>query len=167
MTSGMRRASSILQDNRDSKLNAAMVEFIYSGAFQGGDSLSLFAVDNVELHGNALLSVLRNTCGQSENDETACGSAVPLPRMSYFHITMKWFAVCFLAVYVTIASLTTAWVRKQQQRHGKQWKLHTHTNKLWNTMVARFQENMIRDTVMQMSPQTQEDAASSRREQLL
>ena len=78
---GLSHFSSILEDNHASNVNADMVDLIYDGGF---NSISLFAVDNVALHGNALLSVLRNTCGQSELDE--CGRDVPIPPMRRWRI---------------------------------------------------------------------------------
>ena len=101
---GMRRVSSILEDNRASNLNAKMVDLIYSGAL---DRLSLFTVDNVALHGNALLSVLRNTCGQSVSN--TCGKQVSKPRMTYFHVTVLQIVWTIVGIYLSIAVLAMAW----------------------------------------------------------
>mmetsp|Transcript_31513 Transcript_31513/g.52587 ORF Transcript_31513/g.52587 Transcript_31513/m.52587 type:complete len:461 (+) Transcript_31513:338-1720(+) len=60
---GIAHVSTLIDDNTKSKVNAHVVEWIYDGLF---DSISLLAVDHVRLNGNALLSVLRNQCGQSE-----------------------------------------------------------------------------------------------------
>jgi hypothetical protein len=83
---GSAHLSSILQDNIHSKINEEMVQMVYNGDFQ---AISLFAVDNVALHGNALLSVLRNTCGQSDID--VCGRYLPPPKLVYVHLsTIAW-----------------------------------------------------------------------------
>ena len=89
---GVRHFSSIIDDNTKSHLNAGAVDWIYNDSF---NQISLLAVDHVQLNGNAILSVLRNRCGQSElsydqyynknnNDENSdanvCGMAIPKPR---------------------------------------------------------------------------------------
>mmetsp|Transcript_28006 Transcript_28006/g.80956 ORF Transcript_28006/g.80956 Transcript_28006/m.80956 type:complete len:478 (-) Transcript_28006:29-1462(-) len=77
---GLAHLSSLLEDNRRSHVNAEMVDMIWDGEFS---QISLFAIDNVHLNGNAILSVLRNTCGQS--DIEACGKDVAKPKMTYLH----------------------------------------------------------------------------------
>eukprot|EP00536_Pseudo-nitzschia_multiseries_P006473 jgi/Psemu1/193161/e_gw1.138.72.1 len=62
-TLGVSHFSSIIDDNSKSHLNARVVDWIYDDAF---DAISLLVVDNVRRNGNALTSVLRNRCGQSE-----------------------------------------------------------------------------------------------------
>ena len=48
-----------------------MVTLAYNGDF---NAISIFALDNVALNGNAMFSVLRNACGQSVS-ETVDGSS--------------------------------------------------------------------------------------------
>jgi hypothetical protein len=59
---GLAHVSTLIDDNTKSQLNAHVVEWVYQASF---DSVSLLAMDHVQLNGNALLSVLRNQCGQS------------------------------------------------------------------------------------------------------
>lgn len=120
VTYGMRRISSILDDNRDSDLNKHMVNLIYSRAFR---SISLFAVDQVALHGNAILSVLRTACGQSTMTE--CGQQVRKPRMWYVQMTAKKIVYVFLVGY----SLTSIAVFM--------WKQRRRPSPIWNTLRAR------------------------------
>jgi len=94
---GLRHVSSIIDDNSKSHLNARVVDWVYNEEF---NAISLLAVDQVRLNGNALTSVLRNRCGQSElsydlyeggNDENKdhdqreseipCGTAVRKPNV--------------------------------------------------------------------------------------
>jgi len=109
---GLAHLSSLLEDNRRSHVNKEMVDMIWKGEFH---SISLFAVDNVELNGNALLSVLRNACGQSDID--ACGMEVAKPKMSYVHYLriMGWALAT-----VVVATLTwrgsVEWRRRIQER---------------------------------------------------
>jgi hypothetical protein len=60
---GVSHVSSIIDDNTKSHLNARVVDWVYTEQFDG---ISLLAVDHVRLNGNALTSVMRNRCGQSE-----------------------------------------------------------------------------------------------------
>ena len=100
---GMRHVSSIIDDNTKSHLNARVVDWVYNDYF---NEISLLAVDQVQLNGNAITSVLRNRCGQSElsygedyqyHDQgefaIPCGTAVrkpsirkgkPLSTLSFF-----------------------------------------------------------------------------------
>jgi hypothetical protein len=117
---GVSHVSSIIDDNTKSHLNARVVDWVYNEEFDG---ISLLAVDHVRLNGNALTSVLRNRCGQSElsygeNDnhqghgqsqwEIPCGTAIrkpqirqgkPLSTLSFFATAMvcmvlgMWIAV--------------------------------------------------------------------------
>ena len=82
---GISHFSSIIKDNHASNVNADMVDLIYNGVF---NQISLLAVDNVALHGNALLSVLRNTCGQSISED--CGTDVPPPPMRRWRLSRLW-----------------------------------------------------------------------------
>jgi hypothetical protein len=88
---GLAHLSTLLQDNVHSKINEEMVQMIYNGEFQ---AISLFAVDNVALHGNALLSVLRNTCGQSGID--VCGRNLPPPKLEYFHLSKIGWTMLYI-----------------------------------------------------------------------
>ena len=92
---GLLHASSILQDNQLSRVNERVVELVYSGSMQ---SIGLLAVDNVALHGNALLSVLRTACGQSD-DLTECGPQFPMPRMKQFRLSIEQLCVALLITY--------------------------------------------------------------------
>jgi hypothetical protein len=58
----LRAQSSLLDDNRRSGVNGYMARMAYEGEFI---SVSILAMDNVALNGNAMFSVLRNACGQS------------------------------------------------------------------------------------------------------
>ena len=98
---GLAHFSSILEDNKASNVNAKMVDLIYDEQFK---AISLFAVDNVAVHGNALLSVLRNTCGQSDLD--ICGHQIPKPPMKRWRITKLNAA----AALVTVYALALLWV---------------------------------------------------------
>ena len=74
---GLSQFSTLLDDNKKSRINEELVRIIYNGEFK---AISLFAVDNVALNGNALLSVLRNQCGQSSLE--TCGNQIPIPKLS-------------------------------------------------------------------------------------
>jgi hypothetical protein len=100
---GVSHVSSIIDDNTKSHLNARIVDWIYDD--NNFNTISLLVVDHVKLNGNALSSVLRNRCGQSElsfdyynnnnNDDNnnnnnnnvynnygiPCGTAVPKPHL--------------------------------------------------------------------------------------
>lgn len=107
-TAGLAHLSTILNDNIKSKVNEEMVDMIYDGEFQ---AISLFAVDNVSLNGNALLSVLRNTCGQSELDE--CGRSIPPPRLKYFHASWIGWTLLYLGITALAFSIVC---RKEDKR---------------------------------------------------
>jgi hypothetical protein len=116
VTKGLLHTSSILQDNRRSAVNEKVVQFFYSGALQTVGLL--LAVDNVALHGNALTSVLRTACGQSDDSKT-CGSAIPLPSMHDWPLlvllTLALVYLVALIVYIyngrpkLLLSLYTRW----------------------------------------------------------
>jgi hypothetical protein len=123
---GIAHVSNLIDDNTKSKINAQIVDWIYEGSYQ---SVSLLAVDHVQLNGNALLSVLRNRCGQSElsyegdeshyaedtakdnekNDNMAlCGSKIAKPKLQGKPMsTLSFFVtVCvFVAFAIWIAIL--------------------------------------------------------------
>ena len=80
----LRAQSNLLDDNRRSGVNGKMARMAYEGEF---DTVSIFAMDNVALNGNAMFSVLRNACGQSSSATTAddgswaCGRDLPFPKV--------------------------------------------------------------------------------------
>ena len=95
---GIMHASNLLDDNRRSEVNKEMVTMAYNGEF---NAISIFALDNVALHGNAMFSVLRNACGQSviKDDDTnpACGSDLVMPNMRVSHtLPLVWNIVLFV-----------------------------------------------------------------------
>ena len=107
---GVRHVSSIIDDNTKSHLNARVVDWIYNEEF---NAVSLLAVDQVQLNGNALTSVLRNRCGQSElsygedyNDYNQgefaipCGTAVQKPhiRQGKPLSTLSFFATALVCM---------------------------------------------------------------------
>jgi hypothetical protein len=94
---GASRLSSILKDNEKSRLNEEIIDMIYDGQF---NSISILAVDNVALHGNALLSVIRTSCGQASG-LSSCGKALSKPNLVYFHISKAAFAL-LVTVYVVV-----------------------------------------------------------------
>ena len=114
---GLGHLSTLIDDNSKSRINAKLVDLVYDGEF---DAISLFLVDHVKLNGNALLSVLRNTCGQSDlGDE--CGSQISKPRMGQKPMsTLTFFvtAAIYSAFFVWMAVLVRHY-RKYYQ-HEKQ-----------------------------------------------
>jgi hypothetical protein len=109
--SGVSRLSSILDDNTESKINQYMVKLIHGDLL---NAISLFAVDNVALNGNAMLSVLRNTCGQSDLEEPSCGQDLSLPRMAHFHISRPLWLVLMNALVLGV--VIVAICRKEDKR---------------------------------------------------
>lgn len=109
---GLAHLSSLLDDNRRSHVNAEMVNMIWDGEFS---QISLFAIDNVHLNGNAILSVLRNTCGQS--DIEACGNDVAKPKMTYLHYSSIgiWLVVTSIVSVATWRG-TVEWRKHIQER---------------------------------------------------
>ena len=92
---GVSRMSSILDDNRKSNLNEELVSMIYESEF---DAISVLAVDNVALNGNAILSVMRTSCGQSlpsnnQNTLEDCGQLLPKPQLSFFFFGFPSFSL--------------------------------------------------------------------------
>jgi hypothetical protein len=109
VTKGLSHFSTLLEDNRRSQLNADIVDWVYKKDF---DAIGLLAVDNVGLYGNALLSVLRNTCGQSTAD--VCGTEIDPPQLKYVPLT--WYVnVASVFVFVVVAGIAG---RKVWSRHG-------------------------------------------------
>jgi hypothetical protein len=98
---GVAHVSSLIDDNTKSKLNARLVDWVYNGEFNT-NAISLLMVDHVQLNGNALLSVLRNTCGQSElvleeeeDDDVVCGNALAKPKLRQKHMsTLSFYVTC-------------------------------------------------------------------------
>ncbi|KAL7535545.1 hypothetical protein ACHAXR_006560 [Thalassiosira sp. AJA248-18] len=95
---GIMHASNLLDDNRRSNVNEEMVKMAYNGEF---NSLSVFALDNVALNGNAMFSVLRNQCGQSilkdDGESPACGQDLIMPNMQTSHkLPLAWNIVLFV-----------------------------------------------------------------------
>jgi hypothetical protein len=131
VTVGLAHFSNLLEDTRASGVNIAMVDLVYKngGAAFATRPISLLAVDNVAHHGNALLSVLRNTCGQSilssssdnndndddgeENDVLLCGTAIPKPRMKlHWHAMSAKQIFCALVIlYMMTAVFLFFWKR--------------------------------------------------------
>jgi hypothetical protein len=63
---GMLRGSSILQDNIRSDINTQIYNWLSTLPQQSDSRVGiLLTLDNVSLHGNEILSVLRNMCGQT------------------------------------------------------------------------------------------------------
>jgi len=138
---GLAHLSSILEDNKKSGLNEDLVNMIYEGEF---NAISLFAVDNVVLNGNALLSVLRNTCGQSQTD--ICGRELDRPKLTHFHLSRGQWVGLAVALYI-------GWMVYSAIR----WK----RPKLLFTLISRLLEKANGDKAVL------EDDSSSRREELL
>ena len=94
---GIMHASNLIDDNRRSEVNKEMATMAYNGEF---NAVSVFALDNVALNGNAMFSILRNKCGQSviEEDEVLpCGNKLVMPNMSTSHtLPLVWNIVLFI-----------------------------------------------------------------------
>jgi hypothetical protein len=111
VTRGLSHLSTLLEDNRRSQLNAEVVDWVYNEDF---DAIALLAVDNVGLYGNALLSVLRNTCGQSTAD--VCGKDIDPPQLAY--VPLSWYVnISSLVVFLVVAGIAG---RKVWTRHGNE-----------------------------------------------
>ena len=134
---GLAHASSIIDDNTKSRINGKIVDMIYEGQFS---SISLLGVDQVRLNGNALLSVLRNTCGQSELEE--CGQKVSKPRMHYKRLsTLNFFvtATVYVAFFVWMAIIVRHYFRYYQ--HAQQLKrMETDMKMIGQTLKATLAE---------------------------
>mmetsp|Transcript_46829 Transcript_46829/g.98335 ORF Transcript_46829/g.98335 Transcript_46829/m.98335 type:complete len:130 (-) Transcript_46829:162-551(-) len=101
-------ASNLLDDNMRSKVNEEMVKMAYNGEF---NAISVFALDNVALNGNAMLSVLRNACGQSVIDDdldvNSCGTDLLLPNMQVNHkLPLVWNVVLFVVYGALVAMVS-------------------------------------------------------------
>jgi len=105
---GIMHASNLLDDNMRSKVNEEMVKMAYNGEF---NAISVFALDNVALNGNAMLSVLRNACGQSVIDDdldvNSCGTDLLLPNMQVNHkLPLVWNVVLFVVYGALVAMVS-------------------------------------------------------------
>jgi len=105
---GIMHASNLLDDNRRSSVNEEMVILAYNEKFA---AISVFALDNVALNGNALFSVLRNACGQSvikdDGDTPACGQDLIMPNMRVNHrLPLVWNIVLFV-VYGSLVAMVS------------------------------------------------------------
>lgn len=96
-------ASTLLDDNRRSNVNAEMVQLAYDQKFT---KINLFAMDNVALNGNAMFSVLRNGCGQSvitEDDEYfVCGKNLVMPHMNVSQRLPLFWNIILIVVYSSL-----------------------------------------------------------------
>ena len=106
---GLAHFSNILADNQASLLHEKLVDLIHQEGIPG--SISLLAVDNVALHGNALTSVLRNRCGQSILNDVPCGPDLAPPRLHYVHLEAGVILPLLLSAYVMI--MTYIFFRKR------------------------------------------------------
>jgi len=125
---GIMHASNLIDDNRRSEVNKEMATMAYNGEF---NAVSIFALDNVALNGNAMFSILRNKCGQSviEEDEVLpCGNKLVMPNMSTSNkLPLVWNIVLFivygaLVVMVVIMLVQAFRLRNegpQEHRLGK------------------------------------------------
>jgi hypothetical protein len=120
---GMAHWSSILNDNRQSRLNEKVMHMVYDDSFQ---SISLLGVDNIAMHGNALTSVLRNRCGQLADPSLPCGTNVPPPRLRYVHISPTQWLVVALSFYTVWFGYSVLYLRRP---------------KLFYTAIARWREH--------------------------
>lgn len=130
--SGVSRLSSILDDNKRSKLNEVLVGMLYEKEF---NEVSIFACDNVALNGNALLSVMRTACGQSSELE-ACGQELSKPRMEYLHAS-KLVHVFLAALYIVVF----LWISIALALAYRDGEDNPHPRLLW-TAFQRLQERV-------------------------
>jgi hypothetical protein len=96
-------ASTLLDDNRRSNVNAEMVQLAYDQQFT---KINLFAMDNVALNANAMFSVLRNACGQSvikdDDDYFACGKNLVMPHMNVSQRLPLFWNIILIVVYSSL-----------------------------------------------------------------
>lgn len=112
-TIGVAHVSSLIDDNTKSQLNAQLVEWIYYGEFS---TISLFMIDHVQLNGNAILSVLRNTCGQSDNTD-ACGTALSKPKVHQKHMSTLLFAMMW-SIYTAFIIYVLCMIRHYRKYYN-------------------------------------------------
>lgn len=104
----VRAQSNLLDDNRRSGVNGDMVRMAYEGEF---DSVSILAMDNVNLNGNAMFSVLRNACGQSATTATkACGRDLAMPSVITPRALPLAWNVALVALSSAMALMVSAMV---------------------------------------------------------
>lgn len=112
IVTGLAHGSSLLHDNRLSKINEKLVRWLYDKLnTENGENfaVSLWAMDNVAWHGNALLSVLRTTCGQTNADQ--CGAQLGPPRLhARGEVTVHTVLLALLGLYMCFIVL---WVARQ------------------------------------------------------
>ena len=118
ITSGLQHLSSLLEDNRRSGLHSKLMQWIHNGELDKGSSeyfgISLLAVDNVALHGNALLSVIRNRCGQSE--ASICGRDIDLPKLIYIPFTkIIYWGLCVMFIVLIGVKLWLDWLKHRKK----------------------------------------------------
>mmetsp|Transcript_10554 Transcript_10554/g.21739 ORF Transcript_10554/g.21739 Transcript_10554/m.21739 type:complete len:562 (-) Transcript_10554:183-1868(-) len=105
---GLLHASTLLDDNRISKVNEEMVKMAYEGQF---NTINIFAIDNVALNGNAMFSVLRNQCGQSvlkdNSDEPTCGRDLIMPKMETNRTLPIFWNIVLVVVYGSLVIMVT------------------------------------------------------------
>jgi hypothetical protein len=153
---GVSHVSSILQDNAQSKVNQHMMELIYDEKFQ---AISLFAVDNVAENGNALTSVLRNTCGQSVlTEQGICGKALDKPAITYFHLSKRVGLTIALTIYCL-------WFALSVVRFGRPRMVYTAVGRLWEWLQQQHRGG---DAMWHVNDEHDDDTAQeTRREGLL
>ena len=116
---GVAHVSSLIDDNTKSQLNARVVDWVYDGEFS---AISLLMVDHVQLNGNALLSVLRNTCGQSELGKNSCGTALAKPKLYQKHMsTLSFFISC--AIYAMFVAWLACMIRHYRKYYNHEKEL--------------------------------------------
>ena len=90
----------------------------YNGEF---NAVSIFALDNVALNGNAMFSILRNKCGQSviEEDEVLpCGNKLVMPNMSTSNrLPLVWNIVLFIVYGALVAMVVIMLVQAFRLRN--------------------------------------------------
>jgi hypothetical protein len=137
---GVSHLSSVIDDNTKSRINWKLVNMVHDEEFR---SISLLAVDHVQLNGNALFSVLRNVCGQSDLREE-CGSAISKPRMKHKHLSTL-STIALVAVYVAFFVWLAVAARhyRRYYQHEQQMKrieedLKATENQLRTIFTGRF-----------------------------
>jgi hypothetical protein len=134
---GLAHFSSILHDNAQSQINRKVVNMVYKKEFS---AISLLAVDNVALNGNALTSILRTQCGQAVNDQSLpCGTALPPPPIDYNHWTTGNSLLVVAAVYLVWLGYSVAW-------HQRPKLLYTAWTE-WRNNSAHCAKQPINDTM--------------------
>lgn len=124
--SGVAHVSSVIDDNTKSRINSQLVNWIYNGEFNG---ISLLMVDNVALNGNALTSVLRNACGQSELGEEECGTAIGKPKLKRKPLSTLSFGFT-LSVYLFFV----VWIAVMLRHYRKFYRPEEQSKRLENDL---------------------------------